>query len=450
MRDDPDGGAIGDSWPLSQSGGLAETGNGNRQQTRPGRRGRDRPVAGEDDITNSRDRDVRLLRLLGAMPFLDRIELSQVAGEANQRVYEEIADLEELGVVAWVKHGSSLLAPTRRYHLTRKGVEWLAANVAIAAGGLAGMDWYRSRALDAALRLPGDRTVGILRQGATTERTGFSKRTWRLREEGGPQTVLTLAPDEVRARHTRRLMAEFPGLALVALESDTVQAAPEDPIWLAPSGAAWLGLPDVLKRGVWRGGTPVEPPLAEIRYPEGIEVPETGLWGPDHLLPAMLRPGEKRVMDLLADWPWITARELQGLLGYRRCGCPSCWPAWWTAGWWSASWWVAVDAWDCRIGGWRRWPAGIEPRWAGCDGSGAWRQRMMRMMRVMRVMRASRSGGVGCRGGGAVCWLGTWSTPMRCTGSWPGCPAKPGSEATGRCSTTRRTGRPGTFGTGTG
>lgn len=232
------------------------------------------------------------MRLLGAMPFLDRIELSQVAGEANQRVYEEIADLEELGVVAWVKHGSSLLAPTRRYHLTRKGVEWLAANVAIAAGGLAGMDWYRSRALDAALRLPGDRTVGILRQGATTERTGFSKRTWRLREEGGPQTVLTLAPDEVRARHTRRLMAEFPGLALVALESDTVQAAPEDPIWLAPPGAAWLGLPDVLKRGVWRGGTPVEPPLAEIRYPEGIEVPETGLWGPDHLLPAMLRPGE--------------------------------------------------------------------------------------------------------------------------------------------------------------
>ena len=203
------------------------------QQTNPGRRGCDWPVAREDDIPSSSDRDVRLLRLLGAMPFLDRIELSQVAGEANQRVYEEIADLEELGVVAGVSHGSPLLAPTRRYHLTLKGVAWLAdingvsqeealrcypvsrrwqrlllarldavgviyraaANVTIAAGGLAGMDWYRSRALDAALHLPGDWTVGILRQGATTDRTGFSKRAWRLREEGGPQTVLVLASD---------------------------------------------------------------------------------------------------------------------------------------------------------------------------------------------------------------------------------------------------------------
>ena len=307
-------------------------------------------------MPNSRDRDVRLLRLLGAMPFLDRIELSQVAGEANQRVYEEIADLEELGVVAGVSHGSQLLATTRRYHVTRKGVAWLAdieglsegevlrrypvsrrwqrlllerldavgaiyrvaAGVAMAAGGLAGMEWYRSRALDAALHLPGDRTLGILRQGTTTDRTGFSKRAWRLREEGGPRTVLALAPDEVRARHTRRLLAEFHGLAFVALEADAVQAAPEDPIWLAPSGAAWLGLSGVLKRGIWRGRTPAEPPLAEVRHPEGCDVPGTGLWGPDHLLPAMLRPGEKRVMDLLADWPWITSGELQGLLGVSK------------------------------------------------------------------------------------------------------------------------------------
>ena len=329
---------------------------GDRPQVEAGRGERGGEVAGEDAIPSSRDRDVRLLRLLGTMPFLDRVELSQVAGEANQRVYEEIADLEELGVVAGVSHGSPLLPPTRRYCLTRKGVEWLAdvngvsegealrrypvsrrwqrlllerldavgviyrvaASLAIAAGGLAGMEWYRSRALDAAVHLPGDRTLGIVRQGATAERTGFSKRAWRLGEEGGPWTVLVLAPDAVRVRHTRRLMSQFGGLAFVALEEDAARADPQDRVWRTPSGGSWLGLSEVLKRGVWRGGTLPEPPLVETRCPERIELPESGLWGPDHLLPALLKPGEKRVLDLLADWPWITAAELEGLLGVSK------------------------------------------------------------------------------------------------------------------------------------
>ncbi|MDE2778826.1 MAG: helix-turn-helix domain-containing protein [Chloroflexota bacterium] len=334
--------------------GKLDTGDG--PQVEAGRGERGGKVAGEEDIPHSRDRDVRLLRLLGAMPFLDRIELSQVAGDANQRVYEEIADLTELGVVAGVSHGSPLLPPARRYYLTRKGVEWLAdingvseeealrrypvsrrwqrlflerldavgviyrvaASVAIVAGGLAGMEWYRSRALDAVVHLPGDRTLGIVRQGATSDRTGFSKRAWRLGEERGPRTVLVLAPDTVRLRHTRRLMSQFGGLAFVALEEDAARADPEDRIWRTPSGGSWLGLPDVLKRGVWQGRTQPEPPLVELRYPDTVEMPETGLWGPDYLLPALLKPGEKRVLDLLADWPWITAAELEGLLGVSK------------------------------------------------------------------------------------------------------------------------------------
>ncbi|MDE0121342.1 MAG: winged helix-turn-helix domain-containing protein [bacterium] len=334
--------------------GKLDTGDG--PQVEAGRGERGGKVAGEEDIPHSRDRDVRLLRLLGAMPFLDRIELSQVAGDANQRVYEEIADLTELGVVAGVSHGSPLLPPARRYYLTRKGVEWLAdingvseeealrrypvsrrwqrlflerldavgviyrvaASVAIVAGGLAGMEWYRSRALDAVVHLPGDRTLGIVRQGATSDRTGFSKRAWRLGEERGPRTVLVLAPDTVRLRHTRRLMSQFGGLAFVALEEDAARADPEDRIWRTPSGGSWLGLPEVLKRGVWQGRTQPEPPLVELRYPDTVEMPETGLWGPDYLLPALLKPGEKRVLDLLADWPWITAAELEGLLGVSK------------------------------------------------------------------------------------------------------------------------------------
>lgn len=353
--------------------GKLDTGDGPQVEAGHGERGGE--VAREDDIPGSRDRDVRLLRLLGTMPLLDRVELSQVARDANQRVYEEIADLEELGVVAGVGHGSPLLPPTRRYHLTRKGVEWLAdingvsegealrrypvsrrwqrlllerldavgviyrvaASVAIAAGGLSGMEWYRSRTLDAAVHLPGDRSLGIVRQGATSERTGFSKRAWCLGEEGGPWTVLVLAPDAVRVRHTLRLMSRFGGTVFVALEEDAARADPEDRIWRTPSGGSWLGLADVLKRGVWQGGSTREPPLMELRYPEPVETLEAGLWGPDYLLSAMLKPGEKRVLDLLADWPWITAAELEGLLGCPRCECPNCCPGWWKANWWSAN-----------------------------------------------------------------------------------------------------------------
>ena len=71
--------------------------------------------------------------------------------------------------------------------------------------------WYRSLPLDAGLTLPGGRTVGILRQGLTADRTGFAKRLWRLREGPMPGTVLVLMADQVRLRHARRLLSAIPG-----------------------------------------------------------------------------------------------------------------------------------------------------------------------------------------------------------------------------------------------
>ena len=39
---------------------------------------------------------------------------------------------------------------------------------------------------------------------------------------------------------------------------------------------------------------------------------------PDHLLPALLGPAEKRTLDALADWPWISLDDLAGLGGTGR------------------------------------------------------------------------------------------------------------------------------------
>ena len=36
---------------------------------------------------------------------------------------------------------------------------------------------------------------------------------------------------------------------------------------------------------------------------------------PDCLLPATLRPAEKRAIDLVSDWPWTALQDLAGMLG---------------------------------------------------------------------------------------------------------------------------------------
>ena len=36
---------------------------------------------------------------------------------------------------------------------------------------------------------------------------------------------------------------------------------------------------------------------------------------PEHMLPALLKATEKRVLDLLSDWPWLALGDLAGLLG---------------------------------------------------------------------------------------------------------------------------------------
>ena len=145
-----------------------------------------------------------LLGALADMPFLDRLELAAVTGWSRGAVYRGVGKLESDGYVASITHATGLLASTRRYHLTGNGLhrlvevngiatdgllrsrpvsrQWqrillerldalgviyrLVATVANAAH-LVNFRWYRAAPLDAGLALPGGRTLGILRQGAT-------------------------------------------------------------------------------------------------------------------------------------------------------------------------------------------------------------------------------------------------------------------------------------------
>ncbi len=292
-----------------------------------------------------------LLRLLGATPFLDRLELVALSGWSRGAVYGSVAALEEKGLAASLPHASQLIAPTRRYALTAAGLRRLAheeglgvhellrsrplsahwrrillerldaaAAIYRLAAGIANLHypilfrWYRAMPMDAALTLPDGRTLAIVRQGHATDRTAFAKRLWRLREGARPGAVLLLAPDEVRLRHARGLMAGSHAPAFHALERDAVAAGPGARIWRTASGSPLLALDEVLSHVATRGAWPEEQPPARATFPldlQEVDAREAPGW----LLPALLGPASKRVLDLVADWHWITAGDLGGLLG---------------------------------------------------------------------------------------------------------------------------------------
>ena len=141
-----------------------------------------------------------------------------------------VEELEEKGLAASIPHAGDLTPPTRRYCLTAGGLLRLAENenaavddllrsrpvsqqwrqvllerldalaslyrlasAAAAAAHPIDLKLYRAGPLDAALLLPGGRTVGVVRQGPTADRTAFAKRLWRLGQGPLPGVVLVLA-----------------------------------------------------------------------------------------------------------------------------------------------------------------------------------------------------------------------------------------------------------------
>ena len=313
------------------------------------------PPDGARHTTSAMDPNFHTLRLIAEMPFLDRLELSAVYGRRQQRVYEETAVLRRTGLVGTVPHATALMSPTSRLYLTREGLRHLAededigieellhkypasrhsrslllerldavgiiyrvaSSVAWATGPVR-LKWYRSEPLDAVLTLSDGRTLGILRQGATSDKTGFSQRVWKLLEGRLPGGLLVIVPDAVRLRHTSRLLQKAPSLVLMALEEHIAYPSTQNPDWRTPSGGSYLALGNSLSYVRLGGGVAVEEPLAIPRVPRNLVLPRSGLDVPDHMLPALLKPGEKRAMDILADWPLVTTNDLGGMLGVSR------------------------------------------------------------------------------------------------------------------------------------
>ena len=296
-----------------------------------------------------------VLRRLAEMPLLDRLELAAVSGWSAGAVYGAVKRLESQGTVQAVPHACQLISPTRRYSLTGAGIfrlaqdqgttvdellrrrpmsqVWrrillerldavgviyrLSAAISSAAYPIR-FRWYRAGPLDAGILLPGGRTIGIVRQGATADRTAFSKRLWRLGQEARPGAVLLLVPDEIRLRQARRLLDAVPFAGFLALEEHAVRAGVDSQVWRTPSGGVPLSLREVLAYAHSGGELPCEPPPRRSRPPDDLDPAEACPDIPGWMLPMLLKPSEKRALDLLFDWPWLTDECLGGLLGVRQ------------------------------------------------------------------------------------------------------------------------------------
>ncbi len=296
--------------------------------------------------------DAELLARLAAMPFLDRLELAALSGRSRSAVFRRVAAMQRSGLLESFVHSSEGIAATRRYGISAEGVRRLAQHEGIAVAQLLRREpvseqgrrlvlerldaaaaiyrlaaalaeavyplefrWQRARPLDAVLRLPDGRRIGVVRLGRTAERTPVAKRLRRLRRITGLGAVLLTVPDEVRLRQVRPLVGGAPAITFIALETEAVRSGADARSWRPPSGGGRLSLRDLSGYVVAHGGWGEERPLSRLTLPRPIRLPDEVRTRETWLLPARLGASEKRVLDVVGDWPWIRPAHLRPLIG---------------------------------------------------------------------------------------------------------------------------------------
>ena len=299
--------------------------------------------------------EIATLRRLAELPFLDRLELAALSGWSRGAVYAAMDRLQQRGMVDAIPHASELITPTARYYLTAGGLRGLAGDEGVTVDQLLDtrpvsarwrrvllerldalgviyrvatalsnaafpirFRWYRAGPADAGIVLPDGCCFTVVRQGNAADRAAFAKRLWRLSEEARPGGVLLLTPDDVRLRQASRALDSLPLLGFLALEGDAARASSESRIWRTPASPVALDLREV------QGYVPSGGELPETNSAQGeslpadlrLDLPDESV--PGHLLPVLLKPTEKRVLDLLHDWPWLAPAHLGQLLGVNR------------------------------------------------------------------------------------------------------------------------------------
>ena len=89
-------------------------------------------------------------------------------------------------------------------------------------------------------------------------------------------------------------------------------------VWRTLSGPVPLSLREVLDYVRPGGALPEETPPRREFLPVNITLNHTKRGVFIHLLPAILKPTEKRSLDLLSEWPWLEPARAGQLMGVGR------------------------------------------------------------------------------------------------------------------------------------
>ena len=285
------------------------------------------------------------LGVIASCPFADRLELAAMSGASRSAVYEAVGGLEDAGLVAHVPHAADLIPPTRRYHLTARGLGALAESegssiddllrspprlcpVAAHPDGPARRPGRRiPPGLDRSRRRPPGRPPPVpgrssRRRHDPSGRGGpWDRKAGTRRRQDG---LLTAALEAARRAAPRN--GPRPGCRRGAAQTRPQDAAPHRGGAVRPGTGR--GPRRTRGRGMASPPPPVPPPISATPWgnwlpgescpwrltPRRRTCPGDGAPDADRALPVLLKPAEKRALDLIYDWPWLLRTELASLM----------------------------------------------------------------------------------------------------------------------------------------
>ncbi|MYD36220.1 MAG: hypothetical protein F4X20_04220 [Dehalococcoidia bacterium] len=295
-----------------------------------------------------------VLNSLVEMPLLDRLELASLTGLPESTVYQAVRRLTTGGLVSSVAHTPRFGQHTKRYSLTAQGVRHLAHSnrntvddvlrsrpvsaqwlrlllerldalvivysvIETISGVTApiSVHLYRAHPLDAVVILQGRRTIGIIRRGRTSDRASFDRRLQKLLRGPLPGVLLFVAPDEIQLRTMRRTLARIRVPVFIGPENDVATALVDDAVWRGSRDNTRFDMQSIVGRHAGQGSVLAERIASRASLTVPLRAASALAAIPSHLLPSALTPADKRALELIADWPGITATNLRALLGLK-------------------------------------------------------------------------------------------------------------------------------------
>ena len=315
-------------------------------------------------------RQTELLQWICRVPLADALDLNAISGTYHPAtMWRDLRYLETEGLVRSVRHSlNERQESSSRYYLTLEGLGRLAVALDTSVSDLVrrypiSLQWMgilsrridsmavyyrlaslvgelsdgapvrveprRRRAIDVFLTPiaegRGPHTIAVMRQGLTLNRKAFRYRLRSvfLNPRSKPAAVLVITPRDSDRRYARRLIAYTSSgridspLAFVSTESEAIRSPVDHPVWHPPGVSLQrYSLQTIIQEMVVAlPPSLIEPPML-VQKATPLDTGDARLVaGIERHTAFLLTPAQKRVIDLLIDWPLMRRVDLAALAG---------------------------------------------------------------------------------------------------------------------------------------